>query len=120
MEIKAKLKDAKDHVTVQYHFPEDLKSLTEKFGADVVFSKAMDSLVIDVQALVRRHLVAKVDKDGKVISKPKTQAEIQALVSAWVPGIGAVRKTPVEKIGTLIAQMSPEEKANLLKQLKAA
>jgi len=119
MEIKSKLKDDKEHTIVNYNFPSDLKGLTEKFGADVVFGKAMDSLVIDVQALVRRHLKGSTDKDGKVTTKPKTQAEIQEIVKAWIPGVGAVRKSPVEKVGTLIGQMSAEEKAALLKQLQA-
>jgi hypothetical protein len=119
MEISAKLKDAKEATKVNYNFPSDLKGLTEKFGAEVVFAKAMDSLVIDVQALVRRHLVTKTDKDGKVISKPKSAAEIQAIVAAWIPGVGSVRKTPVEKIGSLLSQMTPEEKKALLAQLTA-
>ena len=119
MEISAKLKDSKEAITVNYNFPSDLKGLTEKFGADVVYSKAIDSLTINVQSLVRRHLITKVDKDGKTISKPKTQAEIQAIVSAWIPGVGAVRKTPVEKIGNLLSQMTPEEKKALLAQLSA-
>ena len=120
MEIKARLKDQKEAVTVTYNFPDTLKGLTDKFGEAVIYGKAMDSLTIDVQALVRRHLVDRKDKDGKVVSKAKTQAEIQALVSAWIPGVGAVRRSPAEKVGTLIAQMSPEEKAALLKQLKSA
>ena len=118
MQIKAKLKDSPTVVTVDYNFPADLKGLTEKFGADVVYGKAMDSLVIDVQALVRRHMKGSVDAKGVVKTKPKTQAEIQDIVKAWIPGVGAVRKSPAEKVGTLIAQMSPEEKKALLAQLK--
>jgi len=119
MEISARLKDSKEAVKVTYNFPSDLKGLTDKFGADVVYAKAMGSLIIDIQATIRRYLVAKTDKDGKVVSKPKTQAEIQAIISSWVPGVGAVRKTPVEKIGNLLSQMTPEEKKALLAQLSA-
>ena len=118
MEIKAKLKDSPDIILVNYNFPATLEDAVKKFGADVVFSKAMDSLVIDVQAIVRRHMKAPTDKDGKVTGKGKTQAEIQAIVSAWIPGVGAIRRSPVEKIGTLIEQMSPEEKKALLAKLK--
>ena len=118
MEIKSKLKDKPDEVvTVNYDFPADLDGLTKAFGADVIFSKAMDSLIIDVQALVRRHLRGTVGADGKVKVAPKNQAEIQAIVSAWKPGVGPNRATPVEKVGTLIAKMSDDEKAALLAQL---
>jgi hypothetical protein len=120
MEISAKKKDSPTVITVNYEFPENLKDLAAKFGDAVVYGKAMDSLVIDVQAMVRRHMTDSVDAKGVVTSKAKTQDEIQALVKAWVPGVGAVRRSPVEKVGTLIAQMSPEEKKALLAQLKAA
>lgn len=119
MEITAK-KTGGTPVKVQYNFPADLAGLTAKFGESVVYSKAMDSLVIDVQALVRRNLEERKDKAGKVISSPKNETEIQAIVAAWIPGAGAVRKTPVEKIGSLISQMTPEEKKALLAQLKAS
>lgn len=119
MEIQAKLKDKPDTVfKVNYNFPEDLDGLEKKFGADVVYSKAMDSLVIDVQALVRRHMRgSEPDKDGKQKVAPKNEKEIQAIVSAWIPGVGAIRRTPVEKVGSLIAQMTEEEKKALLAQL---
>jgi len=113
MEIKAKLKDAAAGVVVTYDLPTDLKSLVAKFGEAVVAGKAVDSLVIDIQAFVRRHL------KGSEKVAPKTQEEIQALVAAYTPGAAAVRKTPVEKVGSLIASMTPEEKAALLKQLRA-
>ena len=119
MEIKAKRKDDAKVITVNYNFPGTVEELIAKFGKEVVYGKAMDSLVIDVQALVRRHMQDTLDKDGKVTQKAKTQEEIQKLVSAWIPGVGAVRRSPAEKIGSLIGQMTPEEKKALLEQLKA-
>jgi len=100
-------------VTVNFNIPENLAGLVAAFGESVVYSKAVDSLTIDVQALVRRHL------KGTDKVPPKAHKEIQALVDAYKPGVGAVRKSPVEKVGTLISSMSHEEKAALLKQLKA-
>lgn len=117
MEIKAKLKDSNEVVAVQYDIPQDLDGLVAKFGADIVASNAIDSLVISVQALVRRHMRPTVDKAGKVTSPAKSAAEIQAIVNAYKPGTGTVRRTPVEKIGDLISQMTPEQKADLLKSL---
>jgi len=101
-------------VTVEFNMPADVAGLVTAFGEGVVYSKAVDSLTIDVQALVRRHL------KGTDKVPPKSHKEIQALVDAYKPGVGAVRKSPVEKVGTLISSMSSEEKAALLKQLKAA
>lgn len=117
MQISAKLKDDPTVVAVNYDLPETLDKLVEKFGEAVVASNAIDSLVISVQALVRRHMRPILNKDGSVKQKAKTPQEIQAIVSAWRPGIGSVRRSPVEKIGDLVAQMTPEQKAELLKTL---
>lgn len=111
MLISAK-KTGGEAVTVEYDIPEHLHGLTEKFGKDVVYSKAVDSIVIDVQALVRRHLT------GTDKVPPKSAAEIQAIVDAYVPGAGAVRKSPVEKAAAALANLSPEDRAAVLKSLK--
>ena len=111
MEIQARLKGG-EPISVTYDMPETLDSLVERFGAEVIAGKALDSLVIDVQALVRRHLKG----TDKVAAKGAD--EIQAIVSAWLPGVGVVRKSSVEKISTLIASMTAEQKADLLAQLR--
>lgn len=100
-------------VTVDFNMPTDLAGLVAAFGETVVYSKAVDSVTIDVQALVRRH------SKGTDKVPAKAHKEIQALVDAYKPGTAAVRKSPVEKVGSLIAGMSAEEKAALLKQLKS-
>lgn len=112
MQISAQKKDGSNKVTVEYPIAENLQDLVAQFGEAVVFSNAVDSIVIGVQALVRRHAVGTEKTPGK------SQEEIQALVSAYKPGVGTVRKSPVEKIGNLIGTLTPEQKAALLKQLK--
>ena len=113
MEITAKLKDSEVSATVNYEFGSNLDEMVTKFGADVVFEKAQDALVIDVQSMVRRHLRG----TDKVAAKG--QDEIQTLVDGWVPGVGVSRKTSVEKAAALITNMSAEQKAALLAQLQA-
>lgn len=113
VDVSAKLKDVEGQapnpvVTVQYDFGASMSETIALFGEQVVFNKAVDSLVIDCQALVRR-----------AIRKGKTQAEIQALVDAWKPSAAStVRKSATEKVGDLVGKMSAEEKAALLKSLK--
>lgn len=115
MEISARLKEwpeSQPSVKVNYDLPEDLDGLVSKFGKDVVASKAVDSLVIDVQALVRRQLRAKDEKD-------RTPEAIQAKVNEYVPSAGgAVRRSPQEKIEDLASKLSPEEKKALIASLR--
>lgn len=116
MKINAKVGNGTP-VTVDYDFPDTLDGLIEKFGHETVYGKAMDSLVIDVQALVRRHLTAKTDKDGKVTTPPKSEEEIQAIVDGWMPGVGRTKTSSVDKAKNLIKGLSPEERAALLASL---
>lgn len=111
MKITARV-DKGTPVEVYYDFPENLSGLADVLGDDVVYGKALDSLVIDIQALVRRHL-----KGGKE-TPPKSAEEIQAIVSAWTPGTRGPRKTAGEKVRGLVSNMSKEEKAALLASLQ--
>ena len=98
-------------VSVDYDFGDNLQEAVELFGDDVVFSRFKAAAVVDLQALIRRHLGGE---------KPKTAEEIQALVSEWKPGVSKrVRKSTTEKAQDLIGQMSAEEKAALLASLQA-
>lgn len=104
--INAKKKDSEKVVSVEYAMPEDLAGLTEKFGAEVVASAAIDSFTISIQSLIRRHF-------------DKSQEEIQAAVEAWQPGVrtAGVKKTPLEKAQAALKAMSPEDRAKLLASL---
>jgi hypothetical protein len=112
MQISAQKKDGSNKVTVEFPIGANLQELVAQFGEAVVYSNAVDSIVIGVQALVRRHAAGTEKTPGK------SQEEIQKIVSAYKPGVGAARATPVEKLATQVGKMSAEEKKALLKMLK--
>lgn len=110
MEVSAKTKEHPESVTVNYEIPDDLAGLTATFGEAVVASNAKGAIVISLQAFIRRH-----------IDKPKE--ELDKLVAAWKPDTRTAsgpRKSPVEKTLELFQGMTPEARAELLKQLKDA
>lgn len=113
-DISAKLgtEDDSPGATVQYDFGDNLAEAVERFGEDVVYSRFKAAAVVDLQALIRRHL------DGET---PKSESEIQALVSEWKPGVSSrKRRSTKEKAEELIASMSAADRQALLDQLMAA
>src|SRR5688572_1636236 len=116
--IKSRLKTwpaDKPSFEVNYDMPDTLSGLVEKFGEEVVAAKCIDSLVIDIQANVRRALA----KEGT--TDAMTPEAIKQKISEFKPSTStSVRRIPVEKIGDLLGKMSAEEKKALLKQLKEA
>lgn len=105
-----KVRDTSKAVNVNVDIPGDLAGLEEKFGAEVVAAAAIDSLVITVQALMRR-----------LMAKGKSTAEIQAEVDKWKPEVRTlVKQSAFEKASNAISKMSAEERAELLKKLQAA
>lgn len=109
--ISAKLgtEDNSPSATVNFDFGDNLDEAVTLFGADVVYSRFKAAAVVDLQALIRRHL------DGET---PKTEAEIQALVTEWRPGVTTrKRKSTKEKAEELFATLSEADKAALLEQL---
>lgn len=114
-QVSAKRKDDKAAITVNYDFGADLAEATKKFGADVIFAKFKQSATIDLQSLMRRAL-DKADKEGKPLDIKALQGE----VNAWTPDNKVVvRKSAEEKATEAISAMSAEEKANLIKKLRA-
>lgn len=94
---------------VEYDFGDNLAEAVALFGDDVVYSRFKAAAIVDLQALIRRHL------DGE---KPKTNEEIQALVTEWKPGVTKrVRKSTKEKAEELFDSMSDDEKKALLESL---
>ncbi len=112
-EVTAKLKDQATGVTVTKNFGSNLAECTALFGEEVVFSKAVDALVIDCQSNMRR-LIRKGGDDAK-------QENIQKVITAWVPKVGAAgpRKSPVERVTDIFKGMTPEDRKALLASLKA-
>ena len=113
--IKSRLKAwpaDKPSVEVTYDLPDTLAGLVEKFGEQVVAAKCIDSVVIDIQANVRRE-IAKPD------DKRPTQEALQAKISAFKPSSStATRRSPQEKVEDLASKMSPEEKKALIAKLR--
>jgi hypothetical protein len=94
---------------VTYDFGDNLEQAVEIFGAEVVFSRFKAAAIVDLQALIRRHL----DSDP-----PKSAEEIQALATEWRPGVSTrKRKSTKEKAEDLFSQMSAEERTALLESL---
>lgn len=116
MEIKARLSSwpkERESFVAQFDLPTDLEGLTKRFGPEVVAAKAVDSIVIDVQALIRRLLAKEGTKDAV------TPEDILKKVADHMPSSNsAVRRSPQEKVQDLVGKMSPEEKKALLKQLR--
>jgi len=108
MKISAKKKDQKEVVTVEANIPDTLAEKIKLFGEDVVNSAATDSLVITVQALVRRG-----------IAKGTSQADIQKAVTEWKPDVrSVVRVSAFDKAKSSLETFTPEQRAELLKALQ--
>lgn len=114
IQIQAKRKDDATPLTVIYEFADDLQSAIAQFGESVLYTKARQAIIIDAQAMIRRAITP--DKDGKASS----QAEVQALMTAWKPdNRTTTKKSASDKAKDAIGQMSEDDRKALLKQLKA-
>lgn len=117
--VSAKLSDHDQTVAVNYNFGADLDEMSELFTPEVVYNKALDAMVIDLQAKLRRHLRAALvaDKEGKTTALPK---DLQTLVADWKPSAGRTeRKSAAEKVAGLVGKLSAEDRAALIARLKA-
>lgn len=91
---------------VSYDFGDNLAEAVKKFGEPIVFSKFVAQAVIDLQANMRRTLVA--------------GGDLKAMAAAWKPGVTVQRTVdPIAAAKNKYAQMSPEERAKFLAELKA-
>lgn len=123
MQITAKTNDEKiAPVTIEVNIPDGLEAKVKLFGQEVIDAAATKSLVIDAQAAMRRMMVPKTDKDGKVTEPASTAAQIQAFFKDWKPGVRAAgpRVSAFDKAVGAVASFTPEQRAALLKQLQAA
>ncbi len=110
-EVVARLGKEEDALSasVQFNFGENLDEAIGLFGDDAIFSRFKSASVVDLQALIRRHLGGE---------KPKSQDEIQALTDEWKPGVGTrVRKSPKDKALDALAALSDEDRQALLDSL---
>lgn len=108
MEIKFKTKEQPEARTVEFAMPENLQDLIARFGEQSVYDNAVDSYVISIQSLCRRHIA-------------KSDEELTALVADWKPGerSASVKQSAFEKASNALGKLSPEERAALLEKLRA-
>ena len=96
-------------LTVSYDFGENLQDAINKFGEEIVFSNAVQSMKISLQALIRRGF-----------DKGTEDSVIAQQAAAWKPGVAAQRVAdPVAAITQKWAALDPEARAELLKKLKS-
>lgn len=108
MQISAKSKKHPEPINIEYAMPEKLADLVKSFGEAVVESAARGSLVITIQAAMRR-----------LLEKGKSAKEIQDQLATWKPGVREVSKASAfEKATSQIGKLSPEERKALMDKLK--
>jgi hypothetical protein len=96
-------------VTVDYPVSEDLQDNRDRFGDEVCAEALRAALVLRVQSRIRA-----------LINAEKTEDEIQADLKTWKIGVATRRGIPLkDKVKAQMEKMSPEERANLLKELQA-
>lgn len=88
---------------VSYDFGENLEKMVAKFGEDIVFNNARQSMVISLQSRLR----AKIYEPLAVIEK---------IAADWLPGIKKPKKSKVEKAKSILKDMSQDEIDAILKQ----
>lgn len=115
-QVTAKTPESGREISVTYNFGKDLSEMTDLFGEDVVHSNAKAQMTINLQALLRRHMVDNFNKKtGEKTSDAKSDDEIHEIVAKWKPGISTrVKKSPKEKLADLLGKMSDEERRALL------
>lgn len=108
MDVTAKTKDHPEVVSVSWNPPANLADATSQWGEDVVFNKLLAGIVIDLQSGLRRNIA-------------KTPEELQAFADTFKPGIrtSGPRKSDLEKVTDAAEKMTPEQRRDLIKQLKA-
>lgn len=109
---KVTAKVGKDGTPVEVDYPLlDCKTIEEavkNFGEDVVLAHVKSSITVALQGNLRT-----------MIKAEKSQEEIDEAVAKWKPGMRTPGKTKLEKVHDLMGDMTPEQRAELLKKLKA-
>ena len=105
--IEATEKSSSKKLSATSNFGASLAEAIEKFGEDVVFSGFRRTSVITAQGIMRR-----LAKAGK------SDAEIQAAISGWKPGVAAERiSDPVARLKSMFSSMSAEERQKIMAEL---
>ena len=80
-DVTAKTPESGREISVPFDYGKDLADMTAKFGAAIVYSQAQANIRINLQALLRRHMVDTFDKEGKKTADAKDDAEIRKVAS---------------------------------------
>ena len=95
-------------VTVQYSLPATLADATKAFGEAVVYAHMKGSVIISLQAGLRR-----------LIEAGKSKEECQKFATEYKPDVRTVvKQSAFEKATGAIKSLSAEERAKLLKELQ--
>ena len=95
-------------VAANIEFGTDLADAVKRFGEQAVYKQAVAAMTVAFQGWLRAQGAAK-----------KNPQEIQTAANAWKPGERKAGKTPQEKLKELLEGMSPEDRAQLLRDYKA-
>ena len=95
-------------VAADIDFGATLADTVKRFGESVVHKQAVAAMTVAFQGWLR--------SQGAQGKKP---GEIQAGAANWKPGERKASKSPQEKLKELLSSMSPEDRAQVLKDYKA-
>ena len=110
-------KKSGDSETCSYDFGEDLDAAVEIFGGEVVYANFKAQATIGLQSYMRNQMRL-TDSEGK--ATPIRGKALQKAVEDWVPGEKKPARSPVEKAKDQMSKLSPEQRAALFKEFKAA
>lgn len=97
--------DRKEQIfSVKMDLPDTLDESRQRYGDEVVFSRFMASLIIDAQSAMR----TEIRKDSATVES------VQTKMSEWSPKLKARGKTVAEKVQSLLAGLTEEERAAVL------
>ena len=103
MEVFAKVGQDGAKQSVNFEVGKELDAMVKKFGADVVYDKARANMVVGLQSVVR-----------SAIDAGTKGADLQKVADSWVPGIRKAAKPKTEKLKEEYANLSDEQKQELL------
>lgn len=112
MSMKVKVRESRkagaEAIEVAYDFGDNLDGMVKKFGADAVYSAALESFKADLRKMIRPRLIAK-----------EPDQQIHEAVKSWTPGPRSGDPT-VARIHKLLDQLPGAKQEAILKRFKAA
>lgn len=92
--------------SAEYDMPQSIDEAVERFGHDVVYSNFRGAITIAVQSVMRTAIM----KDD---ASPES---VQEAVDKYQPKLRAEGKSLTEKAEDILSRLTPEERAEILKQ----